>query len=54
MVDVIHLMAEQNPDRFIEILGDTWIRAEDSERIEYFTKYVTDHIEGALLQRLFT
>ncbi len=46
MVDVIHLMAEQNPDRFIEILGDTWIRAEDSERIEYFTKYVTDHIEG--------
>ncbi len=46
MVEIIHYMAERNPERFFEIIGNTWILAEDSKRIDDFTGYIKNHVEG--------
>ena len=42
MVEIIHYMAGNNPYIFHEIIGDTWVLAEDHKRIEDFTDLLTN------------
>ncbi|HPZ90319.1 MAG TPA: hypothetical protein PLL81_03025 [Bacillota bacterium] len=53
MVEIIHYMAGNNPYIFHEIIGDTWVLAEDHKRIEDFTDFVLTNVEGLAFKGYF-
>ncbi len=46
MTEIIHYMAENNPNVFYDIVENTLILVEDSKRIDDFTNYVNKDVEG--------
>ncbi|HBC32206.1 MAG TPA: hypothetical protein DC024_13315, partial [Clostridiales bacterium] len=46
MIETIDNMAERNPDIFYYLVGSTWIRADDGDRIDEYKDYVMKQVDG--------
>ncbi len=50
MIETIDNMAERNPDIFYYLVGSTWIRADDGDRIDEYKDYVMKQVDGLSLR----